>query len=1540
MLSHRRSRRASSSNHIRHRRIRIELLEDRRVLSVLTPQFDLFNVAPAFFVDAQSDANDPDGRSWDTALPDLQVALAEARRLNSDGELGNNITTIYVAQGLYYTTPDGDRAASFGMVSGVSVLGGYAGVTSPEAGLRDLEAYKTILSGDIGEPDDTSDNAYHVVTNSAIDVIIDGVIVTGGNANCSGGGILNNETMTIRNSIITGNRAAQDGGGIYNNGTLTVANVSVSQNSAAREGGGIANDGGLTLTNVTLAGNSATTGGGASVSAQGTVTMNNSIVALNSSTTNASDFYVADGSVNGRHNLVRIGPCNGLLQGVGGNLVGDVLLPIDPMFRDPTSGDFRPQQGAPGIDAGDNFLAIDGSEDAMVRDVAGALRFVNATVDMGAFEFQSSTSIVVNTLGDTFESDDGLLSLREAITVAQPGETITFAPSLAGETIVLRGEQLVVAKSLTIDASGLKHADGQPGITLDANQGSRVFLISGDTNGDNVINSIDDIVTVSIVGVTITGGLVADPSVENSGAGILSNATMLSVIDCVIRENRARQRGGGLYNSGIVNISNTVFEENSAYLVAESGDGGGIYSAGRLSASHCRFTGNVAGRSGGAIYDEHGVAVLSHSQIKDNRAHYRDGGGVRSWNRLQVIRSLFANNGCNASGGAVYAGNRGLVTYSHFVGNGGGSFGGAVRLNGGEMRSCYVGGNRAGTGGAVFLESSGSKMSDTLVENNIASRAVVTSFGHITIDGSIVKDNTGWGVVVRVHSQSDTVIVSSVISDNPGGVSNQGRLRMSRSMVLGNGIGIENQGILHLTNSVVAGNSNSNGKGGGIRNSGGMRELTVVNSTITGNSAAYGGGIYHESPMTTKEAIVFNTIIAQNRAAVEGAEIFVADGNIAFAHSLIGVGDNVLGLMDGSDGNLVGSSEFPRNPMFVRDTATDGPGDFGDLRLRFQSPAVDGGSNELAIDASGLPLLVDIRGEGFPRITSAAVDIGAYELEYVAQVPIANAGGPYEGFEGVTLELDASASINLGGGALVYRWDLDGNGQWDTEWLSEPTINYKWDDDWTGIVHLEVANGELTDTSTADVVIQNVAPEAMFSSDGAVTYGEQMAVEFKEVFDPSMADTEAGFHYAFGFNEEDFESVGYALASGSTIAPFWTLSNLEAGQYTIYGRVIDKDDGFTQYQTTVTVERAPLTITVLDALKVYGEPNPVFSVNYEGFVLDQDASVLSGTLTFETVATESSDVGMYPVSASGLESDNYEITFVNGWLTILKAPQTIHWDDPEPILQGTPLSETQLNATVTVVGPSPAGELTYDPPAGTLLPAGFHVLTVTAAETLNYLPASATVPIIVSGASLVDGTLWIVGTLGDDWVHINGHGRNQIRVHTNFYPDHTHQSFSVASIDRIVAHLLDGDDHMTIAGNVTTPTLIRGGSGSDFIHTAGGPAILIGGTGNDVLQGGAGRNILIGGGGSDTLKAGRSGDVLVGGSANLDDDDQTLFDLLARWNSNESLQSRMDHIIDSLIVEYDDEEQNALYGGAGHDLIFADLDDLLRGNQRAYTVVR
>ena len=99
---------------------------------------------------------------------------------------------------------------------------------------------------------------------------------------------------------------------------------------------------------------------------------------------------------------------------------------------------------------------------------------------------------------------------------------------------------------------------------------------------------------------------------------------------------------------------------------------------------------------------------------------------------------------------------------------------------------------------------------------------------------------------------------------------------------------------------------------------------------------------------------------------------------------------------------------------------------------------------------------------------------------------------------------------------------------------------------------------------------------------------------------------------------------------------------------------------------TLTIGKAALTITANDCTKVEGEENPELTVSFEGFVNDDDASVLTQQPTITTEATTESPVGSYSITVNGAEADNYDISYVTGTLTVLSresGDQNVIWEE-------------------------------------------------------------------------------------------------------------------------------------------------------------------------------------------------------------------------------------------------------------------------------------
>ena len=175
--------------------------------------------------------------SWENAC-DLRIAL----------ESPYSGDQVWVAAGTYYPSITNDRNRAFPLRIGVSIYGGFTG-TETSLGQRDPANNQTILSGDIGNPDDFADNSYHVVDGSAVDesAVLDGFTIRFGNASGTypknyGGGVYNNiGSPTLRNIVLYGN-VAEIGGGMFTyRGNPVLTNVIFSHNTAIYYGGGMYN---------------------------------------------------------------------------------------------------------------------------------------------------------------------------------------------------------------------------------------------------------------------------------------------------------------------------------------------------------------------------------------------------------------------------------------------------------------------------------------------------------------------------------------------------------------------------------------------------------------------------------------------------------------------------------------------------------------------------------------------------------------------------------------------------------------------------------------------------------------------------------------------------------------------------------------------------------------------------------------------------------------------------------------------------------------------------------------------------------------------------------------------------------------------------------------------------------------------------------------------------------------------------------------------------------------------------------------------------
>ena len=249
---------------------------------------------------------------------------------------------------------------------------------------------------------------------------------------------------------------------------------------------------------------------------------------------------------------------------------------------------------------------------------------------------------------------------------------------------------------------------------------------------------------------------------------------------------------------------------------------------------------------------------------------------------------------------------------------------------------------------------------------------IEVSISGLTLTGGDVAGTGG-----AIDNRENLTLVNSLIDENSadasgGGINNSGKLTVTGSTFFGNtaanGGGIFNSGsdVLSVSNSTFSTNTTaSSGGGGGIYQTG--SSLVINNSTFYQNSAGSlgGGGIFDN---LTNGITLNNTIVAANTSNLNSDDI---SGTVAGSFNLIGDADSAGGMVNGSNGNLVGI-----------DPLLGAIGDNGGQTLTHaplpSSPAIDAG-DPLAFQ----PPEFDQRGIGFPRVNSGRLDIGAIEFATV-----------------------------------------------------------------------------------------------------------------------------------------------------------------------------------------------------------------------------------------------------------------------------------------------------------------------------------------------------------------------------------------------------------------------------------------------------------------------------------------------------------------------------------------------------------------------------
>lgn len=208
--------------------------------------------------------------------------------------------------------------------------------------------------------------------------------------------------------------------------------------------------------------------------------------------------------------------------------------------------------------------------------------------------------------------------------------------------------------------------------------------------------------------------------------------------------------------------------------------------------------------------------------------------------------------------------------------------------------------------------------------------------------------------------------------------------------------------------------------------------------------------------------------------------------------------------------------------------------------------------------------------EGLPTVVPL---LEAFELH----PPLADAGGPYTGYEGSPICFDGSNSSDSDGHILLYEWDWDHNGLFDVSTIID-TISNTWFDDHVGIVALQIYdNDNMSDQDDASVVVLNVSPIVDAGPNIFTTPNILFSLDSALFRDPGLLNDSYDITIDWGDGNSEpsfFQQVSdYFQISAEH-------QYQQAGSYIVKIQVNDEDGGIGQDSLTVFVEDAKPSINL------------------------------------------------------------------------------------------------------------------------------------------------------------------------------------------------------------------------------------------------------------------------------------------------------------------------------------------------------------------------
>jgi gliding motility-associated-like protein len=1312
---------------------------DNTMASPVPTSFDLIKTAPCnltivnpdpggiVYVNNQS-ATPGDGSSWTTPLPELRDALIAA------ADPANGISQIWIAKGIYKPTATTDPSISFAIPSNLLIYGGFAGNESTIAA-RNIPANPVILSGDIEGNDGanivlkassiTGTNSSHVITlsNTGIQTLLDGVIITAGQSNtiAPGGGIYSvNGNIKIVNTQFYGNYSNTDGGSIYafGAGTIELTNSTFSGNQSGTQGGAIAANitGTLKLTNVTVTGNSSGSLVSGVFASAGSLVANNTIISGNSSPGGILDASFPSGTISY-------------------SILGDQYYTSTTthqntpavQFTNVGAGDLRLTKNNFAINHGDPQTNSSGYPLQVGSvDLAKQPRINNTIIDLGAFEYQAVAQTITFpafpavTYGAA-NIDPGATTTGDSSVVYSSADK-NIADTVAGK-IKITGAGSVVITANAPATSGYLPATpqtqtltiAQAPLTIKANDVSRVyktanpdptFTYTSFVNGEDSAKAITGLVKA------VYGGDI------NAAAGTY---TITPDLSATVAPNYALTAANGTLT--ITQAAQTI--TFPAITGKTYGDLSFALSATSTSGLPVTFT----YVSGPATLSGNTLTITGAGDVKITANQAGDGNYFaatavsQTFTVAKATLTVTANSKTKAYGQAN-------PTLDYAITN-------------------FV------TGDDISVVNGKADISTTADINSIPNSYPIT-----VTAGTLSAANYLFNFVnssLTVTQAAQTITFPAITGKTYGDAAFA--------------LNASSDANLTITYSVVSGPATISGNMLTITGTGNV----TVTASQTGNT-----NYLPATPATQ----IFNIAPAVLTVKADSQSKTYLQPNPTLSYTIAGfVYGETNGVVTGT-ADISTTADVNSVPGSYPITVTTGTLATSNYTFSFVNSSL---TVTQAAQTITLTPVADKTYGDLPIALSASSSSGLTITYSVVSGPATISGHTVTitGTGDITVAADQAGDANYAAAPQATTTfhvakavlSVTANSKSKAYLAPIPTLDYTI----TGFAYSE--SGSVV-TGTANISTTATAGSAAGNYPITVTTGTLSATNYTFNFTNSLltidqaaqtitfaapADKTYGdLPFALNASSNAGLTVAYTVASGPATISGNTVTITGTGTVSITA----SQAGDANYlpATSVTqsfdINKATLTLTADDKQKVFGANNPTLTYTYSGLAYSDDISVLSGTPVLSTTALTGSAPGPYPISitnAASLSAVNYNVVPAAGTLTVSMATQAITFAAPADMTYGdAPLtlsasSNSGLSVAFSVVsGPATisgntltitgAGDITVaadqagnaNYSAATQVTRTFHVakaaLTVTANDkTKVYLQANPTLDYTITG---------------------------------------------------------------------------------------------------------------------------------------------------------------------------------------------------------------